>query len=115
MKVFRSVFREQKTRLQIDWLTYTDELILEEVAGANDGLEPGAIAAETERSEEYVADRCRQLALRGLLDEDEQREAKSRQYRITRHGEQYLADELDADDLEEIGGLPATNNRIVTD
>lgn len=103
MRAFRSVFREQKIRLQIDWLTHTDELILHELA---DGMaaNPVDIAESIDRSTEYIADRCRQLAIRGLLDELEPGRATDRQYLLTDLGERYIHGNIDAEELDAIGG-----------
>lgn len=101
MRVFRSVFREQKTRLQVDWLTHTDEMIMQELT-AGDAERPSAIAHDIERSTEYVADRCRQLALRGLLDELTDDRDGHREYRINELGTRYIRDEISAEELEEL-------------
>lgn len=100
LRLFRLVFREQKTRLQIDWLTHTDERILEYLSTVEQAA-PASIARETDRSEEYVSDRCRQLGLRGLLEEVENGPVA---YRLSDLGARYLADEVDAEELEELTG-----------
>lgn len=103
MRVFRSVFREQKTRLQIDWLTNTDERIMEHLAEVERD-EASAIATEIGRSAEYVSDRCRQLGLRGLLEEHDPGTGPDVTYSLAGLGERYLADEMDAEELEERAG-----------
>ena len=101
MRMFRSIFREQKTRLQVDWLTNTDERIMQYLADrGNEG--PVTIAASIDRSTEYVSDRCRQLALRGLLDAIESGPDRDISYALSDIGEAYIAGELDAESLEEL-------------
>lgn len=101
MRLFRSIFREQKTRLKIDWLTHTDEQILKHLATV-DQDDPETIATDIDRSVEYVSDRCRQLGLRGLLEPIEERSGVS--YRLSNLGERYLHDEIEAEELEELAG-----------
>lgn len=96
-RLFRSIFREQKVRLQVEWLTHTDELIMEELS-PDRVASPDELADELERSEEYVADRCRQLALNGLLERIE--EPNAVRYRLAEFGERYLAGDVDADELK---------------
>ena len=104
MRGFRVIFRDQRTRLRIDWLTHTDEQILEWI-DANGAHKPQDIAHAIGRSEEYVADRCRQLALRGLLEMDESRGPTHSRYEVAEIGDRYLRDAIDAEELEEIAGL----------
>lgn len=101
MRVFRSIFREQKTRLQVDWLTHTDELIMFELEDG-DSREPTEIATEIDRSVEYVADRCRQLALRGLLDEMRTGTEGWPAYLLSELGKRYVAGEMTASELESL-------------
>ncbi len=97
-RVFRSFFRPQKLRLQVEWLTHTDERVLELLA---DGQEkpPSTLAHELNRSEEYIADRCRQLALNGLLERIERAGDRDVGYRISEFGERYLDGDVTADEL----------------
>jgi Mn-dependent DtxR family transcriptional regulator len=93
-RLLRGGFREQETRLQIDWMTNTDERIMERLEESGSGT-PKEIASHLEKSEEYVADRCRQLAIRDLLESDR------RQYRLAELGERYLANEIKAEELSD--------------
>ena len=93
-RLLRGGFRPQKTRLRIDWMTNTDERIMEHLAERGPSA-PDAIAATLERSPEYVTDRCRQLRTRGLLAESEGR------YRLAERGEAYLAGEIGAEELSD--------------
>lgn len=95
-RLLRGGFREQETRLQIDWMTHTDERIMEYLE--NGSSTPAEIAAAVEKSEEYVADRCRQLAIRELLDRD------GHAYRLAERGRAYLAGDLDAEELSDDEG-----------
>ncbi|WP_331236252.1 phage repressor protein [Natronorarus salvus] len=90
-------FRPQKTRLQIDWMTNTDERIMQRLRGSEPQT-PAAIASDLERSAEYVADRCRQLAIRELLVQHESGEYR---YALAALGERYLDDEISVEELEE--------------
>ena len=101
MRLFRSVFREQKTRLTVDWLTHTDDLIMRHLDDA-ERARPEAVAAAIDRSPEYVSDRCRQLALRGFLDVTEPGGETGSEYRLADLGDRYLADEISPDELEAI-------------
>lgn len=97
LRLFGLVFREQKTRLQVDWLTHTDEQIIEYLR-ADAPEEPAAIAAEIDRSAEYVSDRCRQLAIRGLVARVSTEDTPT--YALSDLGERYLDGEVDATELE---------------
>lgn len=104
MRLFRAVFREQKTRLKVDWLTHTDERIMEHLAAVEDDT-PSTVAGEIDRSVEYVADRCRQLGLRGLIDPlDADARGADVTYRLSDLGKRYLAGDVDADELEKLAG-----------
>jgi DNA-binding CsgD family transcriptional regulator len=91
-RLFRGGFREQEARLRIDWMTHTDERIMALLEGGG-AATPAEIAANLEKSEEYVADRCRQLAIRDLLA------GGPDEYRLAERGAAYLAGEIGADEL----------------
>jgi predicted transcriptional regulator len=93
-RLLRGGFREQETRLQIDWMTNTDERIMERLEESGSET-PKEIASHLQKSKEYVADRCRQLAIRDLLESD------GRQYRLAELGERYLVDEIEAEELSD--------------
>ncbi len=95
-RLLRGGFREQETRLRVDWLTHTDERIMKHLDG--ESATPHEIATALEKSEEYVADRCRQLAIRDLLAVEEGR------YRLAERGESYLAGEIGAEELSDGDG-----------
>ncbi|OAQ54796.1 PhiH1 repressor-like protein [Natrinema mahii] len=76
----------------------TDERILE-VLDTGLMLGPTAIAKNIEKHRVTVSDRLRTLREYGLVDSPE-----DGYYSITDLGEQYLAGELDADDLEPAEG-----------
>lgn len=92
-RLMRGGFREQEPRLRIDWMTHTDERIMEHL-DENGPSTPAAVAAELEKSEEYVADRCRQLAIRELLAVEADGE-----YRLAERGRGFLAGEVDPEEL----------------
>lgn len=103
MRGFRLIFRDQRTRLQIDWLTHTDEQILEWIE-ENGASRPAEIARSIGRSDEYVADRCRQLVLRGLLDIGPGGGPTTSEYQIADLGARYLRGQIDAEALESVAG-----------
>ncbi|MFC6904716.1 phage repressor protein [Halalkalicoccus tibetensis] len=92
-RLMRGGFREQEPRLRIDWMTHTDERIMEHL-DERGSSGPGAIAASLEKSEEYVADRCRQLAIRDLLAAEGDGE-----YRLSERGRGFLAGEVEPEEL----------------
>ncbi|ADJ15933.1 hypothetical protein [Halalkalicoccus jeotgali] len=90
-RLVRGGFREQQARLRIDWMTHTDERVMEQLVEGP--MRPAEIATSLEKSEEYVADRCRQLAIRDLL------EREGGEYRLAERGRAYLSGELDPEEL----------------
>lgn len=93
-RLLRDGFQPRNPRLRIDWMTHTDERILEYL-DEQGPTEPDAIADVFGKSPEYVADRCRELAGRGLLA------ASAGSYRLTDRGVAYLADEIGPEKLDE--------------
>lgn len=93
-RLLRGGFRPQKTRLKIDWMTNSDERIMEHLAERGRST-PEELAAALERSPEYVADRCRQLETRDLLARFEGG------YRLDERGEAYLDGEIGAEELSD--------------
>lgn len=91
-RLLRGGFREQEARLRIDWMTHTDERIMHYL-DEHGSATPTEIGTTLEKSREYVADRCRQLAIRDLLviEHDE--------YRLAERGGAYLAGEIDPEEL----------------
>jgi Mn-dependent DtxR family transcriptional regulator len=98
-RLLRGGFRTQKTRLRIDWMTHTDERIMERLEEGGPAT-PKNVATGLERSTEYVADRCRQLETRGLLAPAD----SAGSYRLADRGEAYLAGEIDAEELDDDEG-----------
>ncbi|SDQ62356.1 helix-turn-helix domain-containing protein [Natronobacterium texcoconense] len=81
-------------RKRAEWMTRADDEILEFLDSEGGGT-PKMIADGIGKTNNYVGERCRKLTELGLL------ERPSRGfYRLTIEGEQYLAGELDASDLE---------------
>lgn len=91
-RLVRGGFREQEPRLRIDWMTHTDERIMNHLDEGGEST-PGGIAASLEKSEEYVADRCRQLAIRELL------EGENGEYRLSERGRGFLDGEITPEEL----------------
>ena len=100
-RLLRVGFKPQETRLQIDWMTHTDEQILERLAEADEPVAPSSIAGELDKSAEYVADRCRQLSIRDLLD---QHGSSDFRYTLAERGRRYLDDEIDPEELTDEEG-----------
>lgn len=81
-------------RKRAEWMKPVDDVILEFVA--EHGQHPPKLIAENiDKHEKYVGNRCRTLRDYGLL-----RNLGRGLYQITDEGEQYLAGELDASELE---------------
>lgn len=95
-RLLRGGFREQETRLRIDWMTHTDERIMA-LLERDEASTPAEIAVTLEKSEEYVADRCRQLVIRDLLA------GGPDEYRLAQRGAAYLDGEIGADELVDDG------------
>ncbi|ARS89859.1 hypothetical protein [Natrarchaeobaculum aegyptiacum] len=82
-------------RKRADWMTRTDDEILEYLDEQGAGT-PKAIADAIDRNNQYIGVRCRTLASYGLV------EKPSRGfYVITDDGRSYLEGELDASKLTE--------------
>lgn len=93
-RLLRGGFRPQKPRLRIDWMTNTDERIMEHIDERGPAT-PEGIADALGRSVEYVADRCRQLETRDLLASADDT------YRLAERGEAYLAGEVGPEELDD--------------
>lgn len=98
-RVLRFGFRHQEPRLQIDWMTHTDEHILEILADAEAPMDTGTLANHVDRSDPYVADRCRRLSDRGLLAE-----TGDGHHRITDRGIGYLTGSVPPAELTDATG-----------
>jgi hypothetical protein len=84
-------------RKRASWMKPADDPILEYVHDAGE-VTPAVIARNVELDRKYTGVRCRELTNYGMLDSDD-----SGFYWITEAGEQYLAGELDAGDLDSDG------------
>jgi predicted transcriptional regulator len=80
-------------RLRAEWMTRTDDEILEYIEENGAGT-PKSIADALSRNNDYIGRRCRKLAESGLLSRP-----STGFYTITEEGESYLSGDLDADDL----------------
>ncbi len=83
----------------VDWMTPADRIIIQELANvAPRWQKPSTIYLNIGYSRYHIANRLLELADHGLverLDED------TPAYRITSRGEQYLAGDLEPDDLRD--------------
>ncbi|WP_407045748.1 MarR family transcriptional regulator [Haloarcula laminariae] len=83
-------------RYSADWMTIDDERILEFLLGSETSTpKKMADSGDVRFSRQYIGERCRKLADYGMVQH-----LGNGVYRITEVGEQYLAGELDARDLE---------------
>lgn len=76
------------------WMKPADDPILEYFEDAGE-VNPAVVARNVDVHRKYASKRCRELARYGLLEE-----LGDGYYRLSEDGEQYLSEELDADDLE---------------
>jgi len=84
-------------RPRVDWMTQADERVLEFLHEKDIVASPSVIAANIDYTGEYISRRCQQLEDAELIQR-----VDATNYCITDIGEQYLAGELDAEDLETI-------------
>lgn len=83
-------------RPRVDWMTRADDYILE-FLGHNDIIaSPRVISANIDYSHQYVNERMKPLRENGLV-----KNTGDGLYKITDKGREYLAGDLDADDLED--------------
>ena len=81
-------------RPRVDWMTRADDYILEFFEDTAIVATPHVVAANIDYSRQYVNRRVRRLTEHELLEK-----VDDGLYRITDRGEDYLAGDLDADDL----------------
>lgn len=82
-------------RPRIDWMTRSDDRILEFLDDKGIVASASVIAVNIEYNPNYISRRCRRLAEVGLIQRID-----SSNYRLTDFGERYLAGEVDSDELE---------------
>lgn len=86
-------------RYSADWMTIADERILEYLSEVETSTpKKMADSGDVRFSRQYIGERCRKLAAYGLVQH-----FGNGVYRITDLGEQYLAGDLDAEELESDG------------
>lgn len=83
-------------RPRVEWMTQADERILEFLQEKDIVASPAVIAANIDYTGEYISRRCRKLADAGLVQR-----ADATNYRLTTRGEQYLAGDVDAEELQD--------------
>ena len=83
-------------RPRVEWMTRADDYILEFFEDTDIVATPHVVSANIDYSRQYVNRRIRKLAENGLLEK-----SGDGLYRITERGRNYLAGDLDSDDLEE--------------
>jgi predicted transcriptional regulator len=81
-------------RKRADWMVPIDEPILEYIRTAGE-VNPAVVGRNIGTHQNYAGERCRKLAIYGLLNRFE-----DGYYSITDLGEQFLDGELDAGTLE---------------
>lgn len=83
---------------RVSWMKPVDHAILSLLGGSQHlKLTPNNIAQNIGYNNEYVSKRCKELAAHQLVERDGS--TSDPFYAITERGEQYLAGELDAEDL----------------
>ena len=82
-------------RPRIDWMTRSDDRILEFLEDKEIVASASVIAVNIEYNSNYISRRCRRLAEAGLIQRID-----SSNYRLTDFGERYLTGEIDSDELE---------------
>lgn len=82
-------------RPRVDWMTQADERVLEFLNEKDIVASPSVIAANIDYTQEYLSRRCRKLTNAGLLQR-----VDASNYRVTDLGEQFLAGNLTAKELE---------------
>ena len=82
-------------RPRIDWMTRSDDRILEFLAEKEILASPSVIAVNIEYNPSYISRRCRKLAAGGLLERDD-----TSNYQLTDLGERYLLGEVDPNEVE---------------
>lgn len=95
MGVKEAIYAGRNMRQRAGWMTPLDDEILELMDSADIVLSPSIIAYNIERSREGVAHRLSQLTKYKMIEKVERGK-----YRIREEGREYLAGQLDAEDLE---------------
>lgn len=85
-------------RPRVSWMTQGDDAILEFLYEKDLAANPAVVAYNIDFSNGYVRRRMRKLLDEGLLNLENEEKAM---YSVTEFGRQYLAGELDRDDLED--------------
>ncbi|WP_324664164.1 phage repressor protein [Haloarcula sediminis] len=81
---------------RVDWLKPSDWTIISEIEDYGGWMKPATLCLNIPYTREHIARRCKVLSQNGLLERHEETAA----YRVTEMGRDYLAGELDADDLQ---------------
>lgn len=82
-------------RPRVDWMTRADDYILEFLANHSIIASPRVISANIDYSHQYVNERMKPLRENSLVEN-----TGDGLYKITERGRDYLAGDLDAEDLE---------------
>ena len=83
-------------RPRVSWMNQTDNRVLELLDESGLILSPVIIAVNLEYTRNWISKRLAVLKEHNLVET-----VKGSQYRITQKGRDYLAGDLDAEDLEE--------------
>jgi hypothetical protein len=92
-----SPFKKMR-RQRADWMKPVDDQIMEVLKDSGAGT-PNSLADELDKNNDYVGRRCRELTSYGLLER-----VSRGLYMLTDLGGEYLAGELDANELDEDEG-----------
>lgn len=82
---------------RVEWLRPSDYPIVDEISDYGGWMKPATLALNLPYSRDHISRRCLELSKHGLLERYGDNTAA---YRITNRGRDYLADELEVDDLQ---------------
>lgn len=82
---------------QVDWMRPSDRSIVKEISDYGGWIKPASLTLNFPYTRNHIAARCRELSDHGLLERHDDTAA----YRATDKARDYLADNIDASDLED--------------
>lgn len=91
-----SADRQDEMHNRVEWLRPSDYPIVDEISDYGGWMKPATLSLNLPYSRDHISRRCLELSKHGLLERYDDNTAA---YRITDRGQDYLAGDLDADDL----------------
>lgn len=86
-------------RPRVDWMTQSDERILEFLSEKDIVSSPSVIAANLEYNSNYISRRCRKLTQAGLIQR-----VDATNYQVTTLGERFLSGDLTQNEVNDLEG-----------